>query len=428
MDTRPSMLDRLWHWLADHDAVAGVIVSLLLVGAIDCTTVTTPPSADSVSYVNVAEQGLGNNPNLAAPFAYRFGTPLLARLLSLATPLSVLASFSLLAFLAAWGTTSVSYLLARSAGASMINALAIAGTVAFSLFNVKFALAAPTMVDAQGLLLITVSVWALVARRYGACLLISCIGLFFKEFLLIPGVLLFAGKITEYWRTRSTSPLLWGIATVCLMAVCFVVPRLAIPVSTGYGANLRWNFSAPSHYGYFENLRYFLSGAPTLNRSVNLGFAFVSYWLPVLLLATPGRMKQVWQGLPPIRALCLLHVLLVLFFALFGGTNIMIFVAYTLPVLVLVLAGLLRARIHWAEVVLMLAVLLAFNRIPEIAGGPGLSTEEIAQFYGGWWTRVDSVTLHRTLEMGGYVLMFILLRIGIGRYGRRNSVIGAAVP
>ena len=420
----PLRLNTLLHWFRSHDIVAAALVSLLLVVAVSFTTSPTPPSADSINYVNVAEQGLWNNPDLAAPFAYRFGTPLIVHAMSFLLSLSILASFRLVVFLSVWGLCVLAYLLARSAGGPIGSGLVITAVAAFSFFNVKFPLAVPTMVDAEGFLLFALAVWLLVTKRYGLALLTSCVGLFFKEFLLIPGALLIFEKAREYWKSRAASPLIWILATVLLVGSCFVVPRILIGVSTGYGANLKWIFPAQDHFGYFENLRYFLSGSPNIGRIVNLVFSLASYWFPFLLLATPERVKMLSEEMGSLRWLIILLVLLVLVFALFGGTNIMIFVAYTLPALVIALAFLLRLEVHWIELVAMLAAMFLFNRISTFTGGMGMTSEDIVQFYGGWWTKLDVQTVLRTVELGCYLAGVAVVRVMLRRIKKASVAAG----
>lgn len=402
-------------WIRKHHLLVAALIALLLVAAIGLTTDITPPTSDSLHYMNVAIVGLWDNPGLAAPYAYRFGTPLIARVIHQAVFLSVPEAFQILAFLSAWGVLFVSYVLARSVGGTLSTGFVVIGVIAFSFFNVKFSLAIPTMVDVQGFLLLSVAVWSLVRKRFGVCLFISCAGLFFKEFLLIAGSLIIFEKLKAYRETGETAPLIWVVTTLCLVALCLILPRIAIPVSTGYGANSRWDFASPSHWAYLKHLRYFLSGAPDAGRLINICFALSSYWLPVLLLATPDRLSKAWVNLPALRWLCVLSVGLVVFLALYGGTNIMMFVAYSLPALVIVLVSLLRAGVHRAEVVIMLIVLLLFNRIPFVTGGPTLTVDDIVRFYGGWWSRVDAVTLSRTLEMCGYMILLSTTRLIAGR-------------
>lgn len=388
-------------------------MALLLVVVISITVTPAPPSTDGAHYINIAQSGLFGNSMLAAPFAYRFGAPLIAGQISRLFPISLPGSFSLIAFISAWGVVFVSYLLTLDAGGSPLLGYVTEATAAFSFFTVKFALAVPTMVDVEGLLFLLLASWALVSKRYVLALVLTCVGIFFKEFLVIPGALIFFAKIAEYRKTRSTSSLAWVVATLLLVSLLFLLPRVTIPVSAGYGANLRWDFPTPSRCAYLENLKFILSGGAMPEKLVNIAFSFCSFWLPVLLLATPSRMVAVWRNLEGLRWLCIVHVLLVAAMSFVGGTNIMIFAVYTLPILVIVLAKQLATGIHWAEFAGMLVATLVFNRIPWITGGASSTVDGVTRFYGGWWTLIDRITFDRTLEIIGFVLLFILARIFI---------------
>ncbi len=405
---------------ARRHAVAAALIALVPVVVIGLATEPTPPTSDSLSYINLAESGLRDNPTLAAPYAYRFGAPLIVRAIHLACGLSTGGAFHLVASLSAWGLLLASYALARSTGGTLFTGYAAMGVTAFSFFTLKFSIAVPTMVDAEGLLLVTVSFLALLRKEFVLSLFLSCSGIFFKEFLLVPCALLVFMNLREYRETRATPPLLRGTLTLVIAGACFIIPRIAIPVLAGYGANSRWDFPSPSHWAYFEHLRYFLSGRPDAGRIVNICFALSSFWLPVLLLVTPERARRLWHTLAPVRTLCLLDTALVLLLALFGGTNIMIFVAYTLPVMVVVLAALLDTGVRRREVVFMLAIVLLFNRIPFSTGGPSSTIDDVFRFYGGWWSRLDGVTLVRTAEMCAYLILFGVLRMAFGRKDARD--------
>lgn len=386
-------------------------MAFLLVVIISLTVTPAPPSTDGAHYIDIAQSGLFGNNLLAAPFAYRFGAPLIAGQISRLLPIGLPGSFSIIAFMSAWGVVFVSYLLTRDAGGSPLIGYVIEAAAAFSFFTVKFALAVPTMVDVEGLLFLLLASWALVSRRFVLALVLTCIGIFFKEFLVIPGALIFFSKIAEYRKSRSTSSLAWAVATLLLVSLFFLLPRITIPVSAGYGANLRWDFPTPSRSAYLENLKFILSGGAIPEKLINIAFSFCSFWLPVLLLARPNRLMTVWRSLEGLRWLCIVHVVLVATMSFVGGTNIMIFAVYTLPILVIVLTKLLTTGIHWAESVGMLIATLVFNRIPWITGGPSSTVEDVTRFYGGWWTLIDRVTFDRTLEMIGFVLLVILVRI-----------------
>jgi hypothetical protein len=231
-------------------------------------------------------------------------------------------------------------------------------------------------------------------------------------------------KVEEYLRTRTTQPLVWLIASTCLLFACFTIPRIAIPVTVGYGDNFCWDLSTASHFGYVQNLRHFLSGWPDSAKLINIVFSLCSYWLPALLLVTPSRMRIVLKRMSHLRQATVAHVVMVLALSAIGGTNIMIFVVYTGPVMAIILTMLLATDLHPSEVVLMLAVVCVFNRIPWVIGGMS-TAEDIMSFYAGWGTVADMTTLHRSLEMALYLALFIALRFILDRSSRNAAGVPA---
>jgi hypothetical protein len=399
--------------------IAGAL-ALILVLSIGRLVSTTHPTNDSIHYLEIARHGLWNNPALAAPFAYRPGTPLLVWIMYSTMAVSPETGFGVVAFLASWGLLIATYLLAHSVDGGFLRGLVVMGVVAFSFFHVKFPLAVPTRIDVEAFSLITIATWLLVRNRPASVLLLSCVGLFFKEFLLIPGVLLLIAKVAEYRSTRAAGPLVWLIASISLLFACFTIPRMVIPVSVAYGDNFYWNLSTASHFGYFQNLKYLLPGWPDSGKATNIVFSLCSYWLPVFLLVTPGRVRTAWERLSHLRVAFVCHVVMVLVLSAIGGSNVMIFVAYTGPFMVIFLTLILATDVHPIECAMMLAAICVFNRIPWVADGVP-TAEDLMSFYAGWRSVVDTTTLHRAIEIALYLLAFVAVRVALRRRFRRAA-------
>jgi hypothetical protein len=160
---------------------------------------------------------------------------------------------------------------------------------------------------------------------------------------------------------------------------------------------------------YLRNLRMFLSGPFDLHRDINILFALSSYWLPVLVLVSPSRIRTVREGLADHSLTLIFFMILLLVLTVIGGTNIMIFVTYGVPLLVVVLALALRDA-SMAETVLVIVATFVFNRT--WIQLPLMSTDIAASMdvYGGWDSRINETTLYRTIEMAGYILGALLLR------------------
>ena len=137
----------------------------------------------------MASNGVFGNPNLVAPFAYRFPVPLFTEFVSRLTGVDVEAVFILFTGTAAWLLLLGLYALARSLGASIRVAVFVLGATVFSFVTFRFHLYWYALVDIEAYLLLLLSMWFLWTGRTWHCLAVSLIGLFFKEFLGIPGLL-----------------------------------------------------------------------------------------------------------------------------------------------------------------------------------------------------------------------------------------------
>ncbi len=402
-----------------REAAVATAVAVVIISTLYLTTPVMTAFDDGLHYLDLAEKGLWNNDALTAPYAYRFGAPMIVRFLHGAFGLPVWSGFMCLSIASAYCLLIASYRLARASGSSHPGGLIVLTAIGFSFFHVRFPLAAPTMVDVEGFALLVVAILLLLRKKTVMCLVVSCLGLLFKEFLIIPPVLLIVQQAMEYRRTKAILPLRWILATLLAVIFFFVAPRVILPIRVGYGANFRWDFGSSQRMGYFKNLRAFLPAVPDAGRIVNIVLAFLSYWLPVILLSTPGRLVRVWRESTLFRPAIIVCTTATAALALIGGTNIMIFAAYSVPAMILVLARLRETGTKYIETAAMLIAVCLFNRIPWTLGNGGM--KEIAGFYGAWWSLVDGVTLERFLEILGWVLLLALVRFLVQRAAPKDS-------
>jgi len=368
-----------------------------------------PPITDAVYYLSIAKHGISGNLELAAPYAYRPAVPLIAGALAALTGAEPEDAFLWITRVSAVLLLCIAYFFARSFEASFLDALAILCIVGFSLFHVKYPLYLPTMVDVEAVVMITIATWLMLKRRYVAGFVICSVGLFFKEFLLVPSLILVVLLLKDYRRDHSVRYLRFALLAAIAFALCFLLPRITFPVQAAFGSNLQFVLDAQHPWMYLQNLRMFLSGPLDLRRDVNILFVLASYWLPALVLVTPSRIRSIRDNLAGESLTLTLFMIFLLVLTMIGGTNIMIFVTYGVPVLVLVLSLLLRSA-SAAEVIFALAVTFVFNRIwlqiPLMSDNIGASMD----VYGGWASRLNESTLYRTLEMIGYVFAAFVLR------------------
>jgi hypothetical protein len=401
-------------WLRTRDTMTAGAIAFLLVSALLACTGQTRPAHDGLHYLEMAQNGFTDNAGLSAPFAYRPAVPLLAGALARLAGIPAEEGFLAIALLSSWALLVVSYRTAKAFGSRPRSGLLIMSAVSLSFFTAKFHLAAPTRIDIEALFLLTAASLQILRQRYGWTLILSAVGLFFKEFLVIPGLVVVALRLREYVRSRSLDPLIDAMSGLCVLFVCFFLPRFLIPVTTGFGENLRLDLSEAPHTGYMQNLRFLLFARFEPEKLVNLVFSFASFWLPAILLVTPGRAAALRNRLAPHAFSASLLLTGVAALALIGGTNIMIFAAYSLPVLIIVLAAQLESEIHPLEAAAALGAVLIFNRIPT-AITRASSPEEIMGFYGGWWSQVDGTTLLRTGEIVLAVVLLAVVRLTLNR-------------
>jgi hypothetical protein len=252
--------------------------------------------------------------------------------------------------------------------------------------------------------------WALVRDRLLISLMISAIGLLFKEFLLVPLALVF---IVAVFRSRSHSSMRYSVLAFGALAafgVFFVLPRILIPVQIAFGANLEWPFRHPDTFRYVRNLPTFLASPLDGGRALNVVYAAASYWLPTILLVTTSRLKTTWAGLAGIRSILIWFLGLVLVLVFVGGTNVMIFVTYSVPVQIVCLAILLKKDVSVLEATTIVIIIFVFNRIWMRIPSFEYDFPDAIDVYGGWSSRISGTTVFRSIEMAAYVVLVAVVR------------------
>lgn len=390
-------------WLA-------IALAILAVVAIRLSTPLIQPMNDGLEYLKVATEGLDPDAQLGAPFVYRFAVPLTVHGVSLLTGADPLVIFPVVVFIACVALLVAVYLVAILSGASREHAILILVFIASAVFVIRFPLYHPYSVDVEALLIAFAAFVCLFQRSYGLAVAVSLLGLLFKEFMLAPVLALIGLFFAQYLRTKSIRPLWWTLLVIALALVVFFLPRLLIPITYGFGASLKIQARAPSQTMYLSDLRTLLSWPPRLGVPVNLLLALVSFWLPALMLMTRARCRSVWQALGSNRIVIVLWMVAVLALALVGGTNIMIFVTYSAPVLVLVLSLLLRGGISKPEMVVALIATVLFNRMIFSTGMPGADLDLEIGFYGAFWWVLSNVTAWRFAEVAAWIAVAWMVR------------------
>jgi len=288
--------------------------------------------------------------------------------------------------------------------------------IALSLYNVRFLLFDVARPDHLAYPLMVVAMLAVFERRIVLALIVSCVGLFVREFLAIPLALLIAALLWDFWRTRDRSRLAWAGVVMLVTAACILVPRLVIPISVS------GQYLDPFNQSSADLLETLVRTPLSRRRWFNLLFNVASYTLPLWLLLTPARLRSLWRGLAGYRAALALYVALVLALAMYGGTDLWRCTTFLFVPLVIALAIVLRESVSWVETAYMLGAVAYYNKLHlEIPNEIGAYLD----FYGGYDIRINEATLARVIQLAALGAGAVALR-GLLMLARRRSAGAAA--
>lgn len=388
-------------WVAYACALA---VAVAFVSLVSRFANPIPPQWDGLYYLAMAESRPGDAACLVAPFAYRPAVPWLAHLAAELWSLPTPSGFAAVAWLSAVALLVAVFGLARSLSRRWWHALVPMVLLGAYFPHVKLPLHFPLLVDVAAYPLMVLATWALLRRRLGLCLAISGVGLLFKEFLAIPLALAVVALGVEALRLRSPASVARLLAATIAGVLAVVLPRVLIPVSATF------QFVDPIHDPATLS-RLVLAPLDEL-RNFNIVLALVSCWLPTLVLITRQRLERVWSQLAEADALwpSLGSLALVLLLTMYGGTNLSVFVGYTVGVQAVVLALLVRGGVGRVEVAWAVMAVVATNELLRPIPSPLDGFDAYIDFYGGWSSRVTVSSVARLVELAGFVAMAAALR------------------
>ena len=358
-------------------------------------------------YLDMASNGVIGNKHLVSPFAYSLAVPLIVRGLAHLLNLESAIAFHLCAYTACMAFVVCCFYFARSVGAGVVSGVLTGVTLALNFNIVKWALFAGTMVDIYVYPLILLAFWLILRKRFYACLAVSGIGLFFKEFMLLPLLTQAAALAVRKWQTFPRRQWLKDLIkplsiTLLVLLVCFLLPRLLIHVERAVK-----DYAGVAPIDPFRNpasLRRLYSFPANIRRDFNIVFAYFSWWLPVLLLLDTRRLQLLWDRLQPYRLVCALFLGFHFLLVMYGGTNLDIFATYSLPILIMVLIVLLEeGAVQLWEKILMVLLVFLFNRIWMHIPLPQQDLHTYLNFYGGFDDLVTRRSLFRMTELLVYV-------------------------
>jgi hypothetical protein len=362
---------------------------------------------DFVYYIDMAEHGVWGNPNLGAPYAYRFLTPLIARFLNFTFHQRTYFGFKVTAYLGLTGELFGLYWLARKLKDNFFQALIVMMTTALALFNVKFLVFDFYRPDQLAYPLLVFSILALLADRWWLALILSTVGLISREYLIIPPLIILYTCLRDWLRDRRDWRPVAKAATVAVsVGLVFALPRALIPVS--FTQQILDPFHDPN---YMKTL----IGMPfNWSRDFNFLFDILAYFMPLLILATPQRLKHAWEGIRPVRAWFFIYVAVNLVGMMYGGTDMMRYVTFFFIPQTLLLIYVLREDVHILEIVYLAIAMVIFNRL--LDKFPIWDFNAYLDFYGGYGDHIDVQSILRLVQVigfifGGQALRWLLQRV-----------------
>ncbi len=394
------MTDRRRATLQFVGAVAAAAMLVVLLDRLTNSIDTTRFSWDFRYYIDMARRGLV--PPLASPFAYRYLTPLLVRVISLGGSITVEAAFGLVARAAAATQLVGVFLLARWYSRSMRGAWLAMLVTALSLFHVKFLLFDTFRPDHLAYPLILLQVYLAMTGRFWPLWAVTLIGCQVREFNAIPLVAYVVANLLvprqPGQRARPTEALQQALISLVGLAVALLLPRLLIPIAEDF------QFANFTRDGLLRALL-----APLIPaRDANYIFSLVAYLLPVLMLAGLGQLRDFraraghWN-----RMFLGAYSVMVLIFSFLGGTDFYRFSTYLLPVMALAVAA-LADRCRLSHILVVLAAVCVFNRI--WLPFPSTDLDHYLDFYGASGTRFNPTSALRVGELVSLLALGFILR------------------
>lgn len=388
------------------EALAVLLVALAAVMALDKLTNRFEQVEghvwDFVYYIDMAENGLVGNDHLVSPYAYRPLVPLTARAINLALDQPTAVGFRVAAYLGLVAMLVGVYFFARRLELGVTGAVTLMLIPALGLFNIKFLLFDSFRPDQLAYPLMAFAFLALLDRRWGLALLFSLVGLQAREYLIIPPLIILYEAL-QSWRKGEISARRWmGWSALVGVTVGAAVlgPRLFIPVAFSQ------QIIDPFHDPNF--LKKALALPLNLKRDFNILYNILAYWMPVLLLATPDRLRWSWRQLRRYHAWIWIYLAVCLAAMMYGGADFERFATYFFIPQAFLLVFFLMQDIHLYELFYLVGAMTIFNRLTFLF--PVWDFTAYLDFYGGYGDHVNLNAVARLVELAGFIFLGHLLR------------------
>lgn len=363
-------------------------------------------SWDFLYYKDMVVNGFLGNDHLVVPYAYRFLTPLSVSLIMKITHWTMPKAFKTLSLICAFAQLGGVYLLSRQLKFRFKTSIILMLVVAFSLFNLKFLLFDPYRPDPIAYPLLLFAIILFLRKRYFFCVLISAIGLLVREALLIP-ILISLFYLGKEWvqNKQQPSPLIKAGVFIFITVLALILPRALIPV-----VGTQQVLDPINDPKFFKVL---FGSWIDLKKWFNLGFNILAYFLPIIILYSPKRLKESWRRVGENKPALLIYLAGAFFIIMYGGTDMMRYVTYLFIPQIFILGYLLEQDVSILESGVMLLFILLFNKI--LFQFPVSDFNTYLDFHGGYDSRITAASFTRWGEWISYITLAWFWRFIIGK-------------
>jgi len=388
-------------------------IFLLVVIAIDYFTNNLEVSYmpwDIKYYYLLAERGLEGEK--IAPYIYRYATPFLAHTISIFYHLPTYQAYTVIAYLGAISQLFFLYLLLRTLGFSYKSSFFSCLFIAFCQYNVKYLLFDVSRPDHLAYFWVIITSWAYFSGHLFWCGFLSILGLQFREHIAITPFIMMVEQLKIWWKTRQPiSSLLRGVFLLGCILIGVAIPRIFIHTTDST------QFVDLQHPATLYNL---IALPLDIKRDLNFFYVIVAYLLPILLLATPKRIKIAWQRLKLWHHFLILYSIITCLLTLYGGHDFMRYITFLFLPQAILLSSLFEQRIPWQEFCITLLAMLIFNRIFWLI--PIENFDQYVDFYGGYDNRVNLSSFIKWLEIFVSIMSIGVLRYVQYRYNHKSNI------
>lgn len=347
-------------------------------------------SWDFAYYIAIAKDGFSTD-KLTAPFVYRYPTPFLAGMLHSYFSITIPSAFKILVYIGSFLQLLAIYLFVSYYTKSMFGGIVSMLVTAFSAVNIKFLMFDPFRPDMFAYFIVVLAVYFALTRKTILLLIVSAIGVQFREFAIVPLFAYFISLgINQDWHILKK----YAIPLIVVLLLSVLLPRLVIQVS--------------QNVQHLTEVKGIFETPKDLLRDFNWLYTIIAYFLPTLLLINHSKLMVLRKLIPQKDILFVaIYSLLVIALSMYGGSDLSRFATY-LFVPQIILIGFLVPLSSRLEVGFMVIAVFLYNKIYSLI--PIWNIEEYLDWYGGFSSRVNMATYTHIFQIAILVGIAFVIR------------------